>query len=89
MVVIVVLVLVVPSSVVTGPEVRGAVAGARGVGSCTTTLGPGLVVTQMPLVSTAGATQSASWVTVGVGTGANVGGAATAARPMSSGPIAL
>ena len=80
---------VTASVVVAGRGVRGLDAGARGVGSGTTTRGPGLVVTQTPFFSTAGATQSASWVTVGVGTGANVGGADTAARPRSSGPTAL
>ena len=74
--------------VVVGGVLRGVVAGARGVGSGTTTTGPGFVVTQTPFSSTAGATQSASWVTVGVGTGADVGAAGAATRPRSSGPAA-
>ena len=73
---------------------RGAVRGAEVVepppedGAATVTLGPGFVVTQMPFFSTAGFSQSASWVTVGVGTGAKVGAAGAATRPRSSGPAA-
>ena len=66
--------------------VRGAEVGELVDGAATAIVGPGFVVTQTPFVSTAGGAQSASWVTVGVGTGAKVGAAGAAARPRSSGP---
>ena len=66
--------------------VRGAEVGELVDGAATVIVGPGFVVTQTPFVSTAGGVQSASSVTVGVGTGAKVGAAGAAARPRSSGP---